>query len=98
MDIQQAFDIAFHQADAGIPPEGDTLKAEIVAFAARRECHNFRLEGVSLRRNPRVGLVECDIKSLLDVHCIPPAAQVRGTVPPNSKSPWAGSGLSMPTQ
>ena len=36
MNIAQALEIAFHQAGAGLPPEGDALKAELIIFAARR--------------------------------------------------------------
>ena len=36
MNIEQALQVAFHQAGAGLPPEGDALKAELVVFAARQ--------------------------------------------------------------
>ncbi len=35
MNIEQALSIAFHQAGAGLPPEGDALKGELVVFIAR---------------------------------------------------------------
>ncbi len=58
MNINQALQIAFHQAGAGLPPEGDALKGEFVVFAARRA-----LEAAAARE----GLTEADLDNT-EVH------------------------------